>query len=233
MHHHPGKMVAICLFFAMTLSLSGSVSAMDRHARSIVSATSLRSSAYSLGLELAEALKLKQGIKFYRQATWRSQKSTQTPLTLTSYSERRIEGLGYLRWELKLWHGRWLKARTYARNNPWAKLLYRTYGYRQCLISHESKTSGLYGAENGGTRYVEGGGHSNASGAYQFIDPTWQTRFTAAKVYFGGRLEGSWTHAADAPPKVQDIVAAYAVAADDGVDWTWSDCRAKGLTNAV
>lgn len=111
---------------------------------------------------------------------------------------------------------------------PWANDLRRTYAYRQCLIEHESAmTTSPYKAENGGTRWVEGNGHSDASGAYQFLDGTWKGRFASAKAYYGSELNGSWTHAADAPPWVQDVVTAYSILDKSlrGRDWTHPDCR--------
>jgi hypothetical protein len=72
------------------------------------------------------------------------------------------------------------------------------------------ESGGDYTAENGGTRYVERDANGNAigstaSGAYQFIDSTWQERATAAGI------GTEYSHAADAPPAIQDAVAGHYV----------------------
>lgn len=110
---------------------------------------------------------------------------------------------------------------------PWVHDVARTEEYRRCLISYESSRSGYgnYTAENGGTRGVEGPGNSDASGAYQFLDSTWQTMLRLAEAYYG--LEISSTHhAADAEPWSQDVVAAFAIVVYHGSDWTHPRCRA-------
>ena len=92
----------------------------------------------------------------------------------------------------------------------------------------------MYLAENGGTPGVESSVNSDASGAYQFLDGTWRARFAAAKQYYGSLLSGSWTHAAYAPPLVQDIVAAYSIVDKilRGHDWTHPDCRSIYISYA-
>jgi hypothetical protein len=179
-----------------------------------------------------ERLGLRRAISYHRRVTWKWEAAAYRPRTATNYSEGRVKGLGYLRWANHLWTRRMTAAKRFARSHPWARMVHRTTAYRGCLASHESSHSGGYKAENGGTRYVESARNSDASGKYQFLDSTWMSRFEAAKEYFRGRLKGHWTHAADAPPDVQDAVAAYAIVADKGVDWTWSDCKAIGVSAA-
>jgi hypothetical protein len=225
----------ICLLCVTILSVcSGSVSAENGPVRTIASA---KQTAKSAQLERVKVVQAKKAINFNRNDAWKWQKLANKPLSRTSYAERRVNSLTFLRWEAKLWNQRRLAAKKYVRTHPWVNLIRRTYQFRQCIMGHESSTSGGYKAENGGTRYVEGAGHSNASGAYQFLDSTWVTRLTAAKRYFGNRLKGFWTHAADAPPQVQDIVAAYGIAAalehHKPTDWTWPDCQAIGLASAL
>ncbi|MBX4201921.1 hypothetical protein KW803_03480 [Candidatus Saccharibacteria bacterium] len=107
---------------------------------------------------------------------------------------------------------------------PWSAAVRRTVHYRLCLMGHESMMEPVpYKAENGGTRYVEGNGHSNASGGYQFLDSTWMTMLRLAEAYFGEEISNT-THAADAPAWAQDAVASFAIEEYDASDWTWSDC---------
>ena len=72
----------------------------------------------------------------------------------------------------------------------------------KCIRDHESR--GDYSAENP---------TSTASGAYQFVDGTWRGY---------ARLAGITVpqHAADAPPWLQDVIAAWAI--EDGRSYAWA-----------
>lgn len=83
-----------------------------------------------------------------------------------------------------------------------------TEGVLETIKKRES--GGDYKAENGKTRGVERDANgkaigSTASGAYQFIDSTWQERARAAGI------GTEYSHAADAPPGIQDAVAGHYV----------------------
>ena len=79
-------------------------------------------------------------------------------------------------------------------------------GFLACVRRHES--GGNYRAENP---------VSTASGAYQFLDSTWQTMSARA----GHR---GWGHAASAPPAVQDAVAQYTVNSGWSSAWNGTGC---------
>ena len=81
-------------------------------------------------------------------------------------------------------------------------------GFLACVRRHESDTAGGYRAENP---------VSTASGAYQFLDSTWRT------VSRGAGYPSS--HAADAPPWVQDTVAAWTVQHVGRSPWNGTACR--------
>jgi hypothetical protein len=105
---------------------------------------------------------------------------------------------------------------------PWQNDVRRTYNYRQCIINHESRMAPpIYKAENGGTRWSEGPGFSDASGAYQFLDGTWTSMTRLAEAYYGVEISNTG-HAADAPSWAQDAVAAFASVRYGASDWTWN-----------
>jgi hypothetical protein len=65
-------------------------------------------------------------------------------------------------------------------------------------------------------------GKSSASGAYQFLDQTWQ--------HYAGQIgvdTSTYPRAAMAPPNVQDAVFAQAVAVNGLGDWTCAGCNPK------
>ena len=61
---------------------------------------------------------LKEGIKFYRQATWRWQDTAFVRRTPTAYHERWTKGSGYLQWLAKLWKQRSAKVKRLAQDPP-------------------------------------------------------------------------------------------------------------------
>jgi hypothetical protein len=75
------------------------------------------------------------------------------------------------------------------------------------------ESGGDYGAQNA---------HSSASGAYQFITPTW--RQYASQI---GVDTGQYPTAASAPPEVQDQVFAQAVSKRGLGDWTCPGCNPR------
>lgn len=83
----------------------------------------------------------------------------------------------------------------------------RTFG--QCVIRHESATAGTYTA-----RRTDGG---TASGAYQFIDSTWRGNLRATGL-------GTWAHAWQAPPWVQDAVFEWSVRHGGIGNWNGTHC---------
>lgn len=80
--------------------------------------------------------------------------------------------------------------------------------FRQCVISHESLSAGLYKAQNP---------TSSASGAYQFIDSTW--RVWMKRAGFSG-----YSRAMYAPPWVQDAVFYFGLAHGGGGAWAGDGC---------
>lgn len=102
-----------------------------------------------------------------------------------------------------------------------------TYNARQCIIDRESREAGMYTAENP---------TSTASGAYQWLDSSWQVFLPFAEEYYGARLTsleeeqaGAREHAAFASPYVQDVVAAHAlmVRPQNARPWPYRSCWAK------
>lgn len=79
-------------------------------------------------------------------------------------------------------------------------------GFLACVRRHES--GGNYQAENPS---------STASGAYQFLDSTWQTMSARAG-------HSGWGHAASAPPAVQDAVAVYTLNSGWASAWNGTGC---------
>jgi hypothetical protein len=79
-------------------------------------------------------------------------------------------------------------------------------GFLACVRAHES--GGNYQAENP---------ISTASGAYQFLDSTWQTMSARAG-------HSGWGHAADAPAAVQDAVAQFTVNSGWASAWDGTGC---------
>lgn len=77
-----------------------------------------------------------------------------------------------------------------------------------CVRAHESDTAGGYKAENP---------ISTASGAYQFIDASWQA-YSRMAGYPG------WSHASYAPPSVQDAVARWVVVNKGHYPWKGTHC---------
>jgi hypothetical protein len=213
MHYHPGKMAATmtCLFYIMLLGVcSDAVSAKNRPVRTMASA---QIAAKSSQLEQLEVIHLKKAINFYRNAAWQQQDKALTPRTPTSYPERRISSPGYLRWRVHFWMDHWHTAKKYVSSHPWVRLVRRTNRYRQCIITVESRTSGLYHAYNSASR---------ASGAYQFLDSTWVGVVRKFEQYYHRRITTA-KRAIDAPARVQDTIAAYAIVAQHGQPWT--ECR--------
>ncbi len=198
--------VTVCLFCIVAgVFFRGSAAATNQRATRNSSA---------LVAERAERIRiqrtnLKKAIIFYRQATWKWQAVASMPRTPTSYAERKAQGLGYLHWSLKQWFRRSAKVRSYVQQHPWVRLVHRTYAYRRCIIDHESRSSGVYRARNP---------KSTASGAYQFLDSTWQSMVDNFRRYYH-RDVTTVRRAVDAPPAVQDAIAAYAIKADHGEPW--------------
>lgn len=79
--------------------------------------------------------------------------------------------------------------------------------FQKCVINHESASAGKYAAENP---------VSSASGAYQFLDGTWQ--------HYARPLGYRYTHASDAPPAVQDAVFFSVVLKRHFYHWKGTGC---------
>jgi hypothetical protein len=61
---------------------------------------------------------LRAGIAWHREQTWAWQDVAFRARTRSSFMERRVTGLGYLRWQARLWSQRRIAARTFAQNPP-------------------------------------------------------------------------------------------------------------------
>lgn len=78
--------------------------------------------------------------------------------------------------------------------------------FAACVIDHESANAGTYTAQNP---------TSSASGAYQFVDGTWQ--------HYASRLGYTYSRALHAPPRVQDEVFRLA-ASESPLHWKGTGC---------
>lgn len=116
-----------------------------------------------------------------------------------------------------------------------------TYNARQCIIDFESRAygvTGMYTAENGGTPANEAGRNkTDASGAYQWKNPSWREYLPWVEQYFGLILtspeedaKGARNHAAYASPYTQDLVTSWALLHPDLAQnhrpWTHKTCWA-------
>jgi hypothetical protein len=86
-----------------------------------------------------------------------------------------------------------------------------TSAYGKCVRAHESDTAGGYTAQNR---------VSTASGAFQFVDGTWRSEYARLK-----RGPSPWKHAKDAPPHIQNLVFATAVAHGGWTHWKGTGCQ--------
>jgi Transglycosylase-like domain len=61
---------------------------------------------------------LREGIEFHRSETWQWQDAAFRPRIKSNFMERKVTGLGYLKWMAKLWSKRRIDAKNYALNPP-------------------------------------------------------------------------------------------------------------------
>lgn len=88
----------------------------------------------------------------------------------------------------------------------------------ECIRRHESWNIGMYTAQNP---------VSTASGAYQFLDSTWQGNAKWAK--FGGEyVARDYVKARHAPPHVQDIVFIHSIQRGGIKAWRGTGCPGTG-----
>jgi muramidase (phage lysozyme) len=83
----------------------------------------------------------------------------------------------------------------------------------RCIAKHESWSAGLWKAENP---------ISTASGAFQFIDSTWQA--VARRAGIGTQ----YRHASDAPPRIQAAVFAHQALNYGLYPWKGTNCPGTG-----
>ncbi len=160
----------VCLLCAAAcVSFWSSAAATDKPAEKSNSARS----AEQTMRQRVETSKLKKSINFYRQATWRTQDTLQKPHTRSSYSDRRIDGPAYLKWESRLWRHRWLAIKHYAQH------ILASRGY---LPPTQARILGRYMAAKQGW----------IGRQWQCLDWLWGTKG-------GKRLESGWYARADNP----------------------------------
>jgi hypothetical protein len=61
---------------------------------------------------------LREGIEFHRSEAWQWQDAALRSRTTSNFMERKVTGLGYLKWMAGLWSERRIKAKKYALNPP-------------------------------------------------------------------------------------------------------------------
>lgn len=64
---------------------------------------------------------LREGIEFHRSATWQWQDAAMRNRIKSNFMERKVTGLGYLKWMAKLWSKRRIDAKNHALNPPHKK----------------------------------------------------------------------------------------------------------------
>ena len=110
-----------------------------------------------------------------------------------------------------------------------------SYNARQCIIDRESRSAGMYTSEYGGS--PSGADGSTASGAYQWLNSSWQTYLQWTESYYGISLTSpeetardARIHAAYANPFAQDLVSTFALLhrnlAQNQKPWPYDQCWA-------
>lgn len=129
-------------------------------------------------------MRIRNEIGYHRAMTWKYQDKAGVPRTRSSFSERRVQSLGYLRWERHLWNMRRVKARRLAARQaalPWA--------FWDCVAT--GKLNGRYVSvgEGGATSYNPAGYY----GRYQMDWGFMRSHGADMLQKYGGRDARSWS----------------------------------------
>jgi hypothetical protein len=68
--------------------------------------------------QASKVVSLRQAVRFYRNSTWRWQRIVSFQMTYSGHTERQTSNIAYLRWDVRLWQHRNIKARRLAQSPP-------------------------------------------------------------------------------------------------------------------
>lgn len=105
--------------------------------------------AVSTSSKTAQVVSLRKAVRYYRTATWRSQKTALLKPSPSNYSEKRTSNIAYLRWDVKLWRHKYIKAQKYAQNIPHKGMWFCIHSGEASWTDHASNNPHYGGLQMG------------------------------------------------------------------------------------